>query len=174
MFDNGHNVMITKARGGEGAGIYKTVKSIQNPLKPITNRSSVAYSLFPNIVMPVAANVFSIIEAVPLEVGRTRMNLHILKIENDGLSKEEHDALGEDAIAAFLPVVEEDVFMLSDMHASMSGGGIKSAQISYAEQFIYNNQQQVDRVIGSENIPEELRIRPVDLPIAGLRKMPGD
>ncbi len=171
MFDNGHNVMITKARAGEGAGIYKTVKSVQNPLKPITNQSSLAYSLFPNLVMPVAANVFSIVESVPLESGRTRMNLHILKIQNDGLTRDEHEALCEDAITAFLPVVEEDVFMLSDMHASMSGGGIKSAQVSYAEQFVYNHQQHLDRVIGSENIPENLRITPVDLPIAGLRKL---
>jgi hypothetical protein len=120
MFDNGHNVMITKARGGEGAGIYKTVKSVQNPLKPITNVSSLAYSLFPNLVMPVAANVFSIIQAVPLEVGRTQMNLHILKFQNDGLTSEEHDALCEDAITAFLPVVEEDVHMLGSPAASRS------------------------------------------------------
>jgi phenylpropionate dioxygenase-like ring-hydroxylating dioxygenase large terminal subunit len=170
MFDNGHNVMITKARGGEGAGIYKTVKSVQNPLKPVTNFSSLAYSLFPNLVMPVAANVFSIIQAVPLDVGRTQMNLHILKIQNDGLTKDEHDALCEDAITAFLPVVEEDVFMLGDIHASMSGGGITSTQVSYAEQFVYNHQQHLDQVIGSENVPEHLRITPVDLPIAGLRK----
>ncbi len=96
------------------------------------------------------------------------MNLHILKVRFDGDEDIDFDAMADDAVESFRPVVAEDVFMLSDMHAPMSGGGIQTVQFSYAEQFLYNHQLAVDRVIGIENIPEHLRVTPVDLPMGGL------
>jgi len=162
--------MITKTRGGPGAGIYKKGKQENRRLKPITNISSLAYSLFPNLVMPIAENIFSIVESVPITVSRSRMNLHILQIRYDGDEGADLDAMAQDAIEAFRPVVTEDIVMLSDMHAPMSGGGIDSVQFSYAEQFLYNHEQEVDRVIGVENIPEHLRVVPVDLPMGGLAR----
>jgi len=163
LFKNGYSAMYTKIRGGKDSGLYRSGGAEISTLKPLTAYSSRAYCVFPSLVMPVADNVFTIIESVPITVSRSRLNVHFMKIT--GTAGVDLEALAREAVAVFKPIAEEDAFLLEYTQKSMAGGGLDAISLSYSEQFLYNYQLEIDNIIGRDNIPERYRVGIVELPL---------
>ncbi len=49
---------------------------------------------------------------------------------------------------------------LAPMHRSIASGALESIPLSYQERRIYHLHEEIDRLIGPENIPEALRVAP--------------
>ena len=58
-----------------------------------------------------------------------------------------------------LVIANEDVALLETVQHSMESGYFRGVKIGYLEQGIYWYHEAIDRAIGVENIPENLRVR---------------
>lgn len=75
--------------------------------------------------------------------------------------KDQDEAFWTDMKAQMKAISVEDLFLFSNLQRSYESGVRKGAVMSYQEQQLYWYQEELDRQIGVENIPEHLRIRPV-------------
>ena len=58
-------------------------------------------------------------------------------------------------------VMDEGFMNLAPMQRSVASGALASIPLNYQERRIYHLHEEIDRVIGPERIPEELRVAPV-------------
>ena len=67
-------------------------------------------------------------------------------------------SLNERIIAATEVVLWEDLTVLPGMQASIDAGSLPGLTLSSQERRIYPLHEQIDRAIGAERLPEELRV----------------
>ena len=63
-------------------------------------------------------------------------------------------------------IAAEDVRLFAALQRSLDSGVMKSIVMGYQERALYWYQEEIDRKIGAENIPEDLRIAQVLAPFA--------
>lgn len=63
-------------------------------------------------------------------------------------------------------VLNEDIALFATIQRSMATGEMPSILLGHQEQQIYWYNEEIDRKIGVENVPERLRIEPVLAPFA--------
>lgn len=179
MYAHGHNGMIVKARANEGSGMINVfdrssgnanemslATTTNAQLSEITRRGQRSYNIFPNMTMPIAENIFPILSLWPISSGQTQVEVRFLKICE---SSEALDSPADREVVSFFDsVTQEDISALEEMQGSLGSGGITSMPLCYGEQFIFNFHQEIDRIIGRENIAEDLRIENVELPLVSL------
>jgi predicted RecB family nuclease len=61
----------------------------------------------------------------------------------------------------FERILEEDTQFAPRIQESVETGGFRGIYLSYQERRIYHWHEELDRRIGSENVPSELRVRPM-------------
>lgn len=132
-------------------------------MKESTLYAQRTYHIFPNMTLPVSEGNFSFIMIWPITVDQTRVQLHFVKVSDDGSGVELPD--DKAAADAFSAVIDEDVSTLDGMAAALASGGTSSIPLCYGERALYHHHQAVDAVIGSDKIPEALRVAWVDIPI---------
>ena len=71
------------------------------------------------------------------------------------------DPLWETRIANFARIVEEDVQFAEEIQESVESQGFHSVPLGYQERRIYHWHEELDRLIGPENVPPALRVEPV-------------
>lgn len=167
----GHSAIYIRARktltSGMGAAFYgsspeDSSEQSDAKLAEISRSAQRSYNVFPNGTFVVAENLFPIVTVWPLSVGRTKVEVSFVmtgQIERDA-------KLEEDTLTFFKSFIGEDLEAMSGMHTALASGGVDSISVCWPEQFIYHHEQQIDQVIGRDNIPEELQMPKVDLPIA--------
>ncbi|HKY19858.1 MAG TPA: SRPBCC family protein [Vicinamibacterales bacterium] len=170
LFGNGHVAMIVKNRGDAHETVFRKKETSEalkqsdaNVMKPLTHVAQRAYNLFPSITMVAFENVFSIIQILPVAAGKCQMKVYIVKIL--GNTEVDLDQLADEAVIGFKPIMEEDVFNIAQMHASMSSGASTTIPLSFGEHSIHHYHQVMDEVIGAERVPEHLRVTRVELPL---------
>ena len=119
--------------------------------------TSSAYSVFPNLITPIAANGFPFITFWPLDEATTRIDWT-------------HYALEDFADDAVLPphwkvrldnfdrIMDEDFWNMAPMQRSLRSPAMRGVPINYQERRIWHFHEQLDRMIGIERIPPELRV----------------
>lgn len=170
MIRGGHSAIVIKSRGtltsGMGAAFFKsaddTAEQQAAKLAAISRSGQRSYNVFPNATFPIAEYLFPIVMVWPIAVGRTRVEVSFVKTG----SRETNEKLDSDTLTFFEAFIGEDLRALAGMHRALAHGGIDSIPLCWAEQFLYNHEQQIDIVMGSENVPAELAVTRVDLPYA--------
>ncbi len=148
----------------EAAGMasFDDWKELPNPfgfaptstVHPIVHSTSYAFSVFPNLVTPVAANGFPWMLFFPDGPGRTNIRIyHYSSPENVDMA----DAWAK-RIEAFALIIDEDVENLNPMDRAMNSPLYTGTPISYQERRLWHLNEAIDRTIGIERIPEELRV----------------
>jgi predicted RecB family nuclease len=61
----------------------------------------------------------------------------------------------------FERILEEDTQFAPRIQESVETGGFRGIYLSYQERRIYHWHEELDRRIGSEHVPTELRVRPM-------------
>jgi hypothetical protein len=69
-------------------------------------------------------------------------------------------------LSGFDVVMEEDTRNMAPMQKSLESPGLTGMPVSYQERRIWNCAEQLDRMIGPERIPPELRIPQLLAPYA--------
>jgi hypothetical protein len=73
---------------------------------------------------------------------------------------EEQQNAWESVLRGFDAVMEEDFGNLAPMQRSVASAALASIPLSYQERRIYHLHEQIDRVIGADFVPPNLRVAP--------------
>jgi phenylpropionate dioxygenase-like ring-hydroxylating dioxygenase large terminal subunit len=128
--------------------------------------TSSAYSIFPNLITPIAAYGFPFITFWPIDRRTTRIDwTHYAPIDfdpADGLP-----AHWERRIENFDRIMGEDFMNMAPMQRSLESPAMRGVPINYQERRIWHFHEQLDRTIGIERIPRELRVEQLLAPFVG-------
>jgi phenylpropionate dioxygenase-like ring-hydroxylating dioxygenase large terminal subunit len=120
--------------------------------------TSSAYSIFPNLITPIAAYGFPFITFWPLDARTTRIDwTHYAPIDfdpADGLPP-----IWQKRMDTFDLIMGEDFANMAPMQRSLDSPALRGIPINYQERRIWHFNEQVDRMIGIDRIPPELRVQ---------------
>jgi len=123
----------------------------------IVRSTSSAYSVFPNLITPIAAYGFPFIVFWPLDKQTTRIEwTHYAPIDfdpADGLPPH-----WQKRMDTFDQIMSEDFANLAPMQRSLESPAMRGVPINYQERRIWHFHEQLDRMIGIDRIPPELRV----------------
>ena len=156
LWRNGNSMMCTPHRradwrdpGAVGMPEVSTVESIfahQNP----------SYLFYPNLVTPPSATGTPMITFWPKTARSMVVDVHWFAPEG----AEGHE-LWPTRMSNFERILEEDTQFAPRIQESVETAGFSGMYVSYQERRIYHWHEELDRRIGTANIPEHLRVRPV-------------
>ena len=119
--------------------------------------TSTAFGIFPNLITPVAAYGFPFITFWPIDKQTTRIDwTHYAPIDFD--PREGLPANWQARLDNFALIMQEDFWNMAPMQKSLESPAMRGMPINYQERRIWNFHEEVDRLIGIERIPEELRV----------------
>lgn len=169
LLDDGNSRMVTpfskQAIAALGMESWKDYRVVPGPaglhniptVHPMVHTTSYAFTIFPNLITPVAAYGFPILLFFPDGPGRTNIRIyHYAPPPSAGQAED-----WAKRIAGFAVVIDEDVENLDPMHRAMTSPLYTGTPISYQERRIWHMNETIDRVIGVERIPENLRVAQV-------------
>jgi phenylpropionate dioxygenase-like ring-hydroxylating dioxygenase large terminal subunit len=126
----------------------------------LADRGIYSYHLFPNtsIVFGGSRSFLFLISSWPLSPGRTRYDVHFFAATPaDGPHADQIRAIIEANWGVFL----EDLANVPFMQRSFEAGAIDGFPLGYQERRIYHQHEEIDRRIGVERVPAELRVPPM-------------
>jgi hypothetical protein len=119
--------------------------------------TSSAYSIFPNLITPIAAFGFPFITFWPIDKRTTRIDwTHYAPVDFDpaaGLPRHWRRRMD-----AFDQIMAEDFANLAPMQRSLESPAMRGMPINYQERRIWHFHEQLDRMIGVERVPPALRV----------------
>ena len=117
--------------------------------------TSLAYGVFPNMTIPVEATGFPFLVFWPIDIRTTKFDvIHFAPKWGDG------DPPGdwETRLAGFDGITKEDQANMAPIQKSLEAPSNRGIPLNYQERRIWHLHEQVDRVIGAERIPTNLRV----------------
>lgn len=158
LWPHGHSRMITPNRrhdwidpGTRGMPELPGVTEI-----PRLNNTS--YNIFPNIVMPPTATGIPMLVFWPRTANSMRIECHWF---GPKMSAEDLSPLWEARIRNFERILFEDTQFAPQIQESIEGPGFKGIPLNYQERRIYHWNEEVDRRIGLNLVPAEMRVEQV-------------
>jgi len=156
LFPRGNMLMITPQRdpdwqdpGAKGMPTIATASEVQRVHNP-------SYHFFPNLVAPMSHS------GVPFLTFWPKDNRTMIIDSHWFAPREAKDHPNWQArIDNWERILSEDTQFAPDIQKSIEGGGFKGLTLSYQERRIYYWHEELDRRIGSENVPAELRVKPL-------------
>jgi phenylpropionate dioxygenase-like ring-hydroxylating dioxygenase large terminal subunit len=173
LLPGGHSRMVTpfaksaaKAFGMDDWADWKlrTVPGFPDidSVNPMIRSTSSAYSIFPNLITPLASYGFPFLLFWPLAKNKTRLDwIHYAPKDWDG---EELPPHWERRMETFDQIMEEDTRNLGPMQRSLESPALRGIPINYQERRIWHFHEEIDRTIGVKRIPEALRVRQILAP----------
>lgn len=117
-----------------------------------------AFTCFPNLTTPVYANGFPLLLFWPTGINTSRLEVVWMGLDH---GQPELPAAWQEKIKAFDFILDEDLTYLPSVQVSAESPAFRSLTVNYQERRIYHAHEEIDRVIGPENIPAELRVQQV-------------
>jgi phenylpropionate dioxygenase-like ring-hydroxylating dioxygenase large terminal subunit len=119
--------------------------------------TSSAYSIFPNLITPIAANGFPFITFWPIDESTTRIEWTHYALEDfpDESALPPHWKVH---LENFDRIMDEDFWNMAPMQRSLRSPAMRGVPINYQERRIWHFHEQLDRMIGIDRIPPELRV----------------
>jgi len=159
LFPHGHSRMVTPkwdealARQREVGTPLPEIPG----LDPLFTETNPAYSVFPNLITPLDTIGFPFIGFWPVDAETTDVEWTFYGPPPETAEQEKAWDL---YIQLFDGVMGEDFTNLGPMHRSVASGALSSIPLNYQERRIYHLHEEIDRTIGTENVPEALRVAP--------------
>lgn len=162
LLPNGHSRMLIKfrpemaaaMRDGIGLPRFKGVGPTGLPLEGVYS-----FHIFPNTSIVLGGGeMFFVITAIPRAADSFAYLVHYCAATPRG---SEHDALIRQVVAFNSRVLNEDLAVIPGMQASMASGGLEVLKLQYQERRIRRLHEELDRMIGPEDVPVALRVPPL-------------
>ena len=158
LHPRGHSRMASPVRpenlatygGGNGRPQIETAGEIPR----IAN---LAYSAFPNLIVPLDVTGFPFLIFFPVDIRTTRMEV-LWQAPDWG--QPDLDDPWKAMLQIFDMVLDEDTRNLKWIQSSVESEGFRGIPLNYQERRIYHLHEEIDRVIGCQNVPPELRVEP--------------
>jgi phenylpropionate dioxygenase-like ring-hydroxylating dioxygenase large terminal subunit len=161
LYPNGHGRMIAPPpQGFEFPGVGGGMQN-QPEFESVTEigrTCTQSYGVFPNWVSPLSQYTLPPLLFWPISINQTLFETWTLAPGwEDGCAPDVWTDKGESLNVVLL----EDTGFGEKIQKAMECGGFHGVPLSYQEARIYHWNQSADRMIGIENIPEELRVEQV-------------
>jgi nitrite reductase/ring-hydroxylating ferredoxin subunit len=162
LYPNGHGRMVAPTPAGKSSldalEVPTDIAQIDT-VGEIGRTCTQSYGLFPNLVCPLSQYAIPPILFWPNGINKSRMETWTMAPPwKEGMKP---DLWTEDDGARLRQVLIEDTQFGEKIQASMESNGFKGVPLSYQEARIYHWNEAADRMIGIDNIPEELRVEQV-------------
>ncbi|MBV9663824.1 MAG: aromatic ring-hydroxylating dioxygenase subunit alpha [Actinobacteria bacterium] len=160
LLRNGHSRMLIRMHDNRTLAGLLPFPAIFEGLGDLPDAGTFSYHVFPNlsIVFSGPGYVFFITNW-PDAPNKSTYHTHFcssLPSDDDGNAKTNSD------ITAFnRSVLFEDLSVLPGMQRSVEAGSLEGVRLGYQERRIYHLHETIDRMIGTERIPEQLRVEPM-------------
>lgn len=173
LLANGHAASAIRFRRNKDGSVVNLWKSSVSDGKTVAARGSSSElmrvsqrncNMFPNITLSPAEDIFPLITVWPISVASCRLDIYFLKV--GGCDQRASDTTDEAMVDGLKNVLKEDFEALRGIQTSLGGGGIDGIRLGWEEQFVYHHSQQMDRVIGRNNIPAGLSVKDAELQLA--------
>jgi phenylpropionate dioxygenase-like ring-hydroxylating dioxygenase large terminal subunit len=175
LYPHGHSRMITPfstqhcARMGlagwdDWHHIEQSPFATIEGVPPMVDCTSTAVSLFPNAIIPLGRIGFPVNMFWPIDKSTTRLDWIYYALPPDGDDRFDPDALPEHwqyRRGVYNQIMAEDERNMAPMQRSMESPALRGMPINYQERRIWHLHEEIDRVIGSERIPEQMRMQQV-------------
>jgi phenylpropionate dioxygenase-like ring-hydroxylating dioxygenase large terminal subunit len=123
----------------------------------IVRCTSTAYSIFPNLITPLGGYGFPFITFWPVDKRTTRIEwTHYAPVDFD--ASQGLPAHWQQRMDRFDQIMSEDFENMAPMQRSLESPAMRGMPINYQERRIWHFHEQLDRMIGIERIPAELRV----------------
>ena len=174
LYPNGHSRMITPFSEQRAAqmgmsgwddwrlhdhGPFPTIANVS----PMVDCTSTAVSLFPNVIIPLGRIGFPINIFWPVDEHTTRLEWRYYAPPPAG-SDRFADELPDHWIERrrqYNAIMAEDEMNMAPIQRSMESPALRGIPINYQERRIWHLHEQIDRVIGVQRIPPEMRVEPL-------------
>lgn len=158
LWEGGHSRMTTPNRR-EGWVDPGTIGLPEIPtVTEVPRLNNVSFHLYPNVVMPPAASGIPMLTFWPV-TDRT------MRVECTWFSPpygpEGRSPLWDRRISNFERILYEDTQFAPQIQESVESDGFRGMVLNYQERRIYHWHEELDRRIGVEHIPDELRVKPM-------------
>lgn len=160
MFKNGHSRLVPRKRFDTPleAQVLDRGRTTEDPRHEITREGARTYMVFPNIIAATAEFQWFLMAYWPTGINTSRLETYYLA--PPGYADPDSPQCQE-VINAFEYVTLEDVSNLVAVQASMETAAFRSIPLCTMERRIYQHHEEIDRVIGVDRIPTELRVQPM-------------
>lgn len=156
LFLKGHSRMFLEARDPAAAAAVPLPRFPH--ASPLSGEGVLTYGIFPNIALVLSPYMMFTVNSWPVSPNQTRYDTYYMGAE---LETDESKAFWDLLLGFNTAVIEEDVSVLAGIQRSIDSGNLESIQLSYMERRIYHLHEEVDRRIGQDRIPQQLRVEPV-------------
>jgi phenylpropionate dioxygenase-like ring-hydroxylating dioxygenase large terminal subunit len=167
LLKNGHSWMYTRLRHG----VQESVEGVPeiSSVGELPRMTNMAYSLFPNFVVPLDMTGFPLLIFWPESINRTRLDVWWFGPEDGETARadrvfEDKARLAEawqQRLEIFDVVLGEDTQWLPAVQRSMETPAFSGVPLSYQERRIYHSHEAVDDCIGRARVPKELQVEPM-------------
>jgi phenylpropionate dioxygenase-like ring-hydroxylating dioxygenase large terminal subunit len=160
LLRNGHSRMLIRMHEGRSLAGLLPFPALFEGLGDLPDAGTFSYHVFPNlsIVFSGPGYVFFITNW-PDAPAKSTYHTHFcssLTVDDDDQAK-----VNNDFTAMNRSVLFEDLSVLPGMQRSVDAGSLEALRLGYQERRIYHLHETIDRMIGTERIPERLRVDPV-------------
>jgi len=158
LWKNGHSLMLTPNRRSDWVDPGTVGMAEMREANELHRYNNPSYNIYPNIVTPIAPTGLPFIVFWPAT--DTTMNLDVYWFAPDW-GGGPPPARWEQRIANFDRILDEDLQFCEAIQRSVESPGFRGMTLNYQERRIYHWHEELDRRIGAERIPRELRVEPV-------------
>ncbi len=158
LWHGGHSRMVTPNRRPDW--VDPGVKDMPeiSTVTEIPRDNNVSYHIYPNIVMPPAASGLPMLVFWPRTDSSMRIECHWF---SPRIAKADLSPLWEKRIDNFERILFEDTQFAPQIQKSVESPGFKGIPLNYQERRIYHWHEELDRRIGANRVPADLRVQPV-------------
>lgn len=158
LYEHGHSRMVTpfKREGWKDPGV-RGLPEIDgvDPWFGDTNLSLMAY---PNLVTPVSPWGIPVLAFWPETIDTMSIDVYWFAPH---WGEGERPEIWDTRIKNFAIILEEDLQFADKIQIAAQSSGLRNFPLNYQERRIYHWHEELDRRIGTENLPESLRIHPL-------------
>ena len=158
LWRNGHSMMLSPNRRADWVDPGTVGMLEMDNSTEIERDFNPSYSLFPNLILPIAPTGMPCVAMWPKTIRTSAMEVLWFAPDWGG---GERDPLWDARIANFDRIVDEDIQLAEPMQETIESSGFRGVPLSYQERRIYHWHEEIDRRIGVESVPKALRITPV-------------
>lgn len=155
LYPNGHSVQFQPMRRGSGHDEGNALALEGSEAGRINRETARQYTIFPNFQMSVSEFEFAITMYWPID--QTTMRFQVLYTGPEGYDSVEGPG-AQTLISMLTPAIREDIENLEPIQLSLDSQVNPFHRMGWLERRCYHFEEEVDRTIGVENIPADLRV----------------
>jgi phenylpropionate dioxygenase-like ring-hydroxylating dioxygenase large terminal subunit len=159
LLKNGHSRFATRKKGGES--LLGKQLDAPDTTDDVFKDHTMALPMFPNSFTALDPAVFVWQNWWPIDERTHVMTAYIMGWKKDEGDTDEEKAFWEGMKGRTLEIVAEDNRLFADLQRGLESDLMPNILMGYQERALYWYQEEIDRRIGRENVPADLRIEPV-------------